>query len=442
MTDITRLQRLYFSDPTRRCSLAQGEILLQQDAPNHRLYLLLHGRVEGQYQSGPEQEWLPILTVEPGNFMGVHSFFSRSYVSYCRLQALEPCEIAWIDRNTAPQETELYGSLTEQFMPVIMEELKQRQLKLNRAYRQQVRTERQLLKAETMSTLGELAAGVAHELNNAIGVAARTSSYLIEHVDQQLFKTQPLAVRLFRQGRQGEPLRSTATLRAQARQLQTEYGLSASQARQFARILNGEAASRARLAELEAGAQYWELGRDCHDLSLAVRHAASIVRSVKQLGAGAGPRRPGVDLVDTLQQALTLLQSSLRQVGIELALAPLPRLAANETEWVQVWVNIIKNACDALRGQPDPRIWIRTRALPSELEIVIGNNGPAIAPALLARIFEPHFTTKRQGHAFGLGLGLAIVKRLVENYGGSLSVSSQATATQFSVRIPLEDGQT
>jgi len=442
MTDIERLQRLYFSDPVRRRQLAAGEVLLEQHAANHRLYLLLSGRVEGQYQGGPEEEWLPILTVEPGNFMGVHSFFSRSYVSYCRLQALEPCDIAWIDCDIQPQETEQYGSLTEQFMPVIMEELKQRQLKINRAYLEQVRIERQLLKAETMSTLGELAAGVAHELNNAIGVVTRTSSYLTDYMGRWLAKLHPEGERLFRQGLEGAPLRSTADLRAQARQLQTEFKLSPDKARQFARILNGEPASRARLAELEAGAEFWDLGRDCHDMILASRHAASIVRSVKQLGAGAGERRPGVYLVETIEQALTLLKSSLRRVNVELSMSALPAIPANETEWVQVWVNIIKNACDALQEQSEPRIWIRSRCLPTELEIVVGNNGPAIPPALLARIFEPHFTTKRQGHAFGLGLGLAIVKRLVESYGGSLSVNSQATETQFCVRIPIDHGQT
>lgn len=438
--NLTELQLCYFHAPERQRVLAPGEILLEQGAPNRRLYLLLAGQVRGRYLDDAEGEWVDILQVAAGRFMGVHSFFSRSFVSYCRLEAVEPCRVAWLEAE-ALNAVEPGGlSLTEQFMPVIMEEFKQRQLTLNQAYLQQMRTERQLMQAEKMSTLGQLAAGVAHELNNAIAVIDRSSRSLSEFVARRLRQDHASEYRFFCQGMAAGQLLSSSQVRQAGQLLEQAFGLPAAQARQFARMLAGEVPTAAQLPALAKGADYWEVGRDCHDMALAVKHVANIVRSVRQLGGGEGERRPDVQLLETIEQALTLLQSPLRRINLQLALQPLPPLPANETEWVQIWVNLIKNGCDALAQTQAPTIWIRSGQDEASLWVVIGNNGPPIPEGLLLRIFEPHFTTKRQGRRFGLGLGLAIVKGLVESYGGKLAVTSQLAGTEFTIRIPKHHG--
>lgn len=434
------LQRRYFSDPQRQRTLKPGELLLEQGAPNRRLYLLLEGRVRGRYLEAAEGAWLDILQVEAGRFMGVHSFFSRSFVSYCRLEAMEPCRIAWLDAEALNERQAEGLSLTEQFMPVIMEELKQRQLMLNQVYLQQMRTERQLLQAEKMSTLGQLAAGVAHELNNAIAVIGHSSQSLIGFIVQRLAQHEQRAHRFFHQALGAGQLRSSSELRQEARALEQAWGLPATQARQYARMLEGAPVSQADLTALAEGVPYWELGRACHDMALAVKHATNIVRSVKQLGGGEALRRPGVQLLETIEEALVLLKSPLRRINLQLALSPLTPLPANETEWVQIWVNLIKNGCDALAQTPNPTIWIRADEDSQGVRVLVGNNGPQIPECLLGRIFEPHFTTKREGQRIGLGLGLAIVKGLVDSYGGTLAVSSQAAGTEFSIRIPKHHG--
>ena len=98
-----------------------------------------------------------------------------------------------------------------------------------------------------------------------------------------------------------------------------------------------------------------------HDMKLASKHAASIVRSVKQLGGTDNARQPDVDVNDTIHKSLALLQSNLRRVNVVLRPAVLPTMTASTTELVQVWVNIIKNACDAMEDTPEPQIEIITR---------------------------------------------------------------------------------
>ncbi|WP_245868906.1 sensor histidine kinase, partial [Vibrio fujianensis] len=186
--------------------------------------------------------------------------------------------------------------------------------------------------------------------------------------------------------------------------------------------------------------RYWQMGRDLHDLRLASKHVVGIVKSVKQLGRNEIHLDEALDLNETLNRALALLQSDLRRVSVRMRPGTLPILKGSQTEWVQVWVNIIKNACDAMAETPNPEIDIHTRYNKQRILITIANNGPEISEVTRRKIFQPSFTTKKQGLSFGLGLGLAIVKRITASYGGSIAVKSNHEKTIFRIKLPVEDG--
>ncbi|WP_159204083.1 sensor histidine kinase, partial [Klebsiella pneumoniae] len=115
-----------------------------------------------------------------------------------------------------------------------------------------------------------------------------------------------------------------------------------------------------------------------------------------------------------------------------------PIIKGSQTEWVQVWINLIKNACDAMAQTTEPTIDIQTRCSRQRLYVTVANNGPEIDEATRRKIFQPSFTTKKEGLSFGLGLGLAIVKRIVSGYGGTVAVKSDQDKTIFRIKLPVE----
>jgi len=184
--------------------------------------------------------------------------------------------------------------------------------------------------------------------------------------------------------------------------------------------------------------RYWGMGCDLHDLRLAAKHTVGIVKSVKQLGRADSDRISKVNIGDTINQAIALLQSELRRVEVRLRPSAVESIWASETELVQVWVNIIKNACDAMQTTLSPQLEIRIHQEGKRILVTIANNGPALDEATRRKIFQPNFTTKKGGLSFGLGLGLSIVKRIVTGLGGSIVVKSDDQATIFRIKLPTE----
>ncbi|HQU71561.1 MAG TPA: HAMP domain-containing sensor histidine kinase, partial [Calditrichia bacterium] len=149
--------------------------------------------------------------------------------------------------------------------------------------------------------------------------------------------------------------------------------------------------------------------------------------------------RVSLDLNGTVQDAMILLKSLLRQVNVESDLGDLPHIPGNRGELIQVWVNLIKNAGDSLLHDrtPDPQIRISS-TLEGEWAVVrIRDNGPGIPAGIQGEIFQPNITTKVSGLSFGLGLGLPIVQRLVDGYGGKINFVSRPGETVFTVSLPV-----
>ncbi len=148
------------------------------------------------------------------------------------------------------------------------------------------------------------------------------------------------------------------------------------------------------------------------------------------------PRPLRID--EVVREALHLVQAELRDRGVEaqVDVAPgLPAVLADEVQLVQVFLNLVINALDAVAGQPPghPRIRIAAPDARGAVAHRVEDSGPGVPDAIAARIFEPFFTTKPNG----LGMGLAITRSIVEAHGGSIALSrAEGGGAAFELRLP------
>ncbi|ENK2025200.1 cyclic nucleotide-binding domain-containing protein [Vibrio alginolyticus] len=436
-TKLDALVQRYFNHLERRLTVLSGSVLIEQAGYNDRLYYVLSGELAGYYAEDDKKP-IQVFSASQGAFIGVHSFFSGTWTASSTVIAQTDVELAWIQRDTPAVEEATYGPLTTQFMPVMVNELSRRQ---RRAMQEALAKEKALQKlhtAEQMTTLGQLAAGIAHELNNAISVVSSKSERLETVIMELLEEVHPEASQFFDFGlMQGQKV-SSSEARKRGRHFEKYYGLTKEVARDLARAVPNNFLSEHWLKRPEEAIRFWQMGRDLHDLRIASKHTVGIVRSVKQLGRTDIDLDEAININDSINRALALLQSDLRRVSVRFSPADLPAFIGSQTELVQVWVNILKNACDALGETEKPGIEIHTRESKGKILVTIANNGPEIDEATRRKIFRPNFTTKKGGLSFGLGLGLSIVKRIIAGYNGSIVVKSDSEKTIFRIKLPVE----
>ncbi|ANS85361.1 ATP-binding protein [Vibrio scophthalmi] len=436
--DLKTLIERYFSQPERIVLVEAGCTLIEQDGSNERLFYVLNGELGGYFSENGE-DLTQVFSAGQGAFIGVHSFFSGTWTASSTVIAKSDVELAWIDRNTQAVEEENYGPLTAQFTPVIVNELSRRQRRVTQEALAKEKALQKLNLAEQMTTLGQLAAGIAHELNNAIGVVSSKSERLENVIMSLLEEVHPEASQFFDYGLMHGQKVSSSEARSRGKQLEQRYGLDKLIAKELARALPNESISSHWLKNPHEAIKYWQMGRDLHDLRIASKHTVGIVKSVKQLGRADVETVEEIDINESINRAVSLLQSDLRRVAVRIRPATLPLFVGSQTELVQVWVNIIKNACDAMLDVDEPEIEIQTRHSKNRILITIANNGPEIDSSTRRKIFDPNFTTKKGGLSFGLGLGLSIVRRIISGYGGSIAVKSDADLTIFRIKLPIED---
>jgi PAS domain S-box-containing protein len=268
-----------------------------------------------------------------------------------------------------------------------------------------VRMEELMVQTEKMMSVGGLAAGMAHELNNPLAGVLTGAQNLQRRLDPDLELNRAA---LDRAGCPPEGLR-------------------------------GYLAAR-------------KVGKIVESIREAGQRAAEIIRNMLEFSRGsAGSRRP-VDLARTLDRSLELAGNEydltksydFRKIAVVRDYAPdVPPVPCVGSEIEQVLLNILRNAAQAMAlgeqamGGRRPTLTLRLRREGAHAVLEIADNGPGIPEATRKRIFEPFFTTKAPG--VGTGLGLSVSYFIVtENHGGSIEVTSEpGQGTCFRIRLPL-----
>ena len=290
----------------------------------------------------------------------------------------------------------------------LQRELAHRNAALEEALGELKRAEVQLVRSERLAAVGELAAGLAHEVNNPVNFALN-------------------AVRAME-----------ATVKDLGNLAQAITAMDPSDPEALARRL--EAYQR------ESGAQQ---ARDLADtlVELAeivgegLKRTSSLVGDLREFARpGRGSQMlAGVDLDAGLRSTLTLVGHAISAADaqLEIDVEPgLPKLTADPASLNQVFLNLLKNAVEAQAGRRNARIRVRLAREGDHVVVRVADDGPGIAADALPRVFDPFYTTKdAEG---GTGLGLSISHRIAADHGGSLTVESEeGMGAEFTLRLPL-----
>ncbi len=304
-----------------------------------------------------------------------------------------------------------------------------------------------LIESEKMATLGQLVAGVAHELNNPVAAIERGVDFLTEDVEQ-LSAAHPLSevvLASLDRARNQAPL-STRQERDLWRDLGAELGddslaerlvgLGLRTPQDAGRLLDGLSPGErdALLSEMEI---YHRLGTSLRNVRSSAGRIASHVKSLRSYARADREKRTDVSIEEGLDESLMLLNHKLGEIELARAYGSVPPMIGYAGELNQVWTNLLSNAIQAMAGRGT--LTVGTSAPdPSHVQATITDTGPGIAQDDLSRIFDLHFTTKEGRVEFGLGLGLTITRDIVERHHGVIDVDSRPGRTSFRVTMPVD----
>ena len=385
---LTRLMELFPQEPDARALLRRlSEAGVEPEA--RRLLtrlgalvvvpLMLHGRAIGLLSFGPKRSGQP---------------FDSEAVDLLRTLA-DQTAIAIQNARSHQALEDLNRDLDAQ--------VRSRTAELTRAYDELKAAQTQLVQAEKMASLGQLVAGVAHELNNPASFAYGG----LENIQESLSAL-------------------VDVLHA------------------YERVALPDPRARAVIDEIRARVRLDQVLEDTPELlrvsAEGLERIKKIVDDLRLFARADSGERIATDIAADIDSGLRLLGDRLSRDGVLVTKQydAVGTIEANAAQLNQAWMNLLTNALDAVHGRPHPHLEVCVRE-PQDggIEVRIRDNGAGIAPAYLPRLFEPFFTTKPIGQ--GTGLGLSIAYGAVKAHGGNIAVdSTPEVGTTMTVWLPTD----
>ena len=275
--------------------------------------------------------------------------------------------------------------------------IRSQQKELEQTHARLKQTQARILQQEKMASIGQLAAGVAHEINNPMSFISSNLNSLLKYLDRLAGYLREVEERLPPEIRAGE-------LAALRKKLKIDF-------------IAGD--SRHLVEESLEGAE----------------RVKTIVQGLRSFSRIDQAQRVAADINECLESTINIIWNELKyRCEVQKEYGDLPRTVCNPQQLNQVFMNLLLNAAQAIEKQGVIRI--RTWAEGGWVHVAISDTGSGIPADKINRIFEPFFTTKEVGK--GTGLGLSIVYDIVKKHKGDIQVESEAgKGTTFTVRVPL-----
>ncbi len=441
---------------------------------NEAVFILLEGTVQlsKKTQTGRNitVDWL-----RPGALVGLISFVTGEPVLTTAVAA-SPCkaikmkEKDFLKLQRSRDEVALLaqqliiGNLIDRYHHVVSvhvelesinDTLERERNHLREALKQLEETQHRLINQEKMATLGQLVAGIAHEINNPAAAMLRASDNLLEYLPEIIHKADPDQEchydKFFRLGLR-RVLRDSDQQREKLKEWEKDYPKlprsllrkvtsMSDEALEFVRKQIGDKPDASRRTELESMILFYESGYFLRNLQSSTRRIGEIVSSLKSYSRQDKGKYEKADLRDGLNDTLLLLSNRLKKVDVILNFSDIPPIDVITGEINQIWTNIIINACDAMQdrgelviscGHDERYVWVSFK-----------DNGPGIPSSVIGEIFKANFTTKHKNTSFGLGLGLSISQQILQKHGGKIRVRNvedddgEVAGTEFKIYLPV-----
>ncbi|ABA23904.1 Periplasmic Sensor Signal Transduction Histidine Kinase [Trichormus variabilis ATCC 29413] len=330
-------------------------------------------------------------------------------------------------RETLMKNTELTNM--NQRLELEIAERKQAELELQKALQELQQTQAQLIQTEKMSSLGQLVAGVAHEINNPVSFIYGNIIHANEYTEKLLE-----LIHLYQQ-----------------------------------ELSNPSAVIQEKIAEIDLEFLQEDLPKILSSMKMGSQRIQQIVLSLRNFSRLDEAEMKEVDIHEGIESTLLILQNRFKaksqsyNIKIIREYGQLPLVECHAGQLNQVFMNIINNAVDALEGSVvsgqwsivngkttnnerlttnGPQITIRTEINHNNRVVIrIADNGPGITQQVMPKLFDPFFTTKPVGQGTGLGLSISY-QIVVEKHSGVLRCESEiGKGTEFWIEIPLRQVQ-
>lgn len=307
------------------------------------------------------------------------------------------------DLQASRLELELWAQTLENRVRERTYEIEEKNQRLTELIEKMKRIQEQLVHSEKMASLGQLVAGIAHEINNPVNFISSNITPLKNYINDI-----KALINLYDH---------TCELHEQARQKVEEFKQEAD----FAFLIE-------------------DLDDLLEDIETGANRIKRIVQDLRNFSRLDEAELKVIDIHDSLDTTLNLLGHLYeKRITVHKNYGTIPPLECYAGQLNQVFMNILANAAQACGTKGN--VWISTRSESGQAVISIRDDGKGIPEEILPKIFDPFFTTKDVGE--GTGLGLSISYGIIEKHHGEIRVTSQeGQGTQFTIRIPHNLSQT